>query len=135
VGAEDVNQAAGDHDSSKREDLRKDVDEADQTTLLNVLDVVRKFCVEEKSTNCFLFKKDADNKHKTAIDELVDTKFLHQVRSRVSLRTGSDEIYEAFMLDLSQYTGSRAKRNLAMIEFWRGKSADKLRRQGLVLSI
>jgi len=42
------------------------------------------------------------------------------------------KLYEAYMLDLSQYAGSRKKRGLEVVEFWKDDSADKLRRVSLI---
>jgi hypothetical protein len=36
------------------------------------------------------------------------------------------------MLDLSQYAGSRARRGLTIVEFWKPDSDDKLRKVSLI---
>jgi hypothetical protein len=38
------------------------------------------------------------------------------------------------MLDVSQYTASRKKRELEIIEFWRSDSTERLRRVSLIYS-
>jgi hypothetical protein len=38
------------------------------------------------------------------------------------------------MLDVSQYTASRKKRELEIIEFWRADSIERLRRVSLIYS-
>ena len=48
----------------------------------------------------------------------------------ISSRPG--KIFEAYMLDVSQYTASRKKRELEIIEFWRENSAERLRRVSLI---
>jgi hypothetical protein len=72
---------------------------------------------------------DADAKK---IDELVDLKFLHRINSRVTVRNRPGRIFNAFMLDLSQYVGARKQRNLELLEFWRAERVDDLRKAGLI---
>ena len=94
-----------------------------------------------------MLKKDLEGEEVRLIQELVDLRLLHKVKSRVTVRDRSD-IYEAYMVDISQYTGSRARRELDIIQFWRsdenspppeensqpirGRPEDKLRRAGLI---
>lgn len=67
------------------------------------------------------------------IHELVDLKLLHLIRSRVTVNTRQGRIYEAYMLDLSQFAGSRKKRDLKLVEFWEeGESKDQLRKASLI---
>jgi len=40
--------------------------------------------------------------------------------------------FAAFMLDISQYTAARKKRELEIIEFWRPDATDQIRRTGLI---
>jgi len=47
-------------------------------------------------------------KHIDQIHELVDLKLLHLIRSRVTVKASRPgQIYEAYMLDLSQYAGAK----------------------------
>jgi hypothetical protein len=48
----------------------------------------------------------------------------------VSIRPG--KTYEAFMLDVSQYTAARKRRELEIIEFWREHAVDAIRRARLI---
>ena len=68
------------------------------------------------------------------IHELVDLKLLHLVRSRVTVSGRRGGIFEAYMLDLSQYAGSRKRRGLNIIEFWKPESKEHLRRASLIYS-
>jgi hypothetical protein len=79
-----------------------------------------------------LIDKDLRNAKVEAIHELVDLKLLHLIRSRVTVNTRQGRIFEAYMLDLSQYAGARKKRGLELIAFWRTDSKDQLRRAGLI---
>src|SRR5215211_5483252 len=57
VNAEDVNQACGEHEGTKREELSNDAGD-DQVALLKELEDVRSFCLDNKKVNCFLVEKD-----------------------------------------------------------------------------
>lgn len=131
ISAEDVNAAAGEHESSKREDFRRD--SADDAEMLDVVfrNVVD-FCLRENNTNCFLIDKAARGRTVDIIHELVDLKLLHLARSRVTVRGQPGDIFEAYMLDFSQYSGSRKRRGLKLIEFWKQDSQDQLRKSSLI---
>jgi hypothetical protein len=66
------------------------------------------------------------------IHELVDLKLIHLVRSRVTVSGRPGRIFEAYMLDLSQYAGARKRRKLQMIEFWKKTSKEALRKASLI---
>jgi hypothetical protein len=67
-----------------------------------------------------------------SIGELVDLKFLHHVKSRVTVPRKARKIYDAYMLDVSQYTGERTRRNFEIIKFWGSASGDALRKTKLI---
>jgi hypothetical protein len=46
--------------------------------------------------------------------------------------TGDGNVYEAYLLDFSQYTGERKKRDLGIVEFWKSGASAKLRRAALI---
>ena len=54
------------------------------------------------------------------------------MKSRVTVRDRRGKIYEAYLLDLSQYTGERKKRDMSMIDFWKTGAEDELRRTALI---
>ncbi|MDI1287140.1 MAG: hypothetical protein PSV46_22340 [Reyranella sp.] len=68
----------------------------------------------------------------SAINELVDLKFLHRAKSRVTVRDRSGRLYDAYMLDISRYAGERMRRGLELVKFWGKKSDDALRRTNLI---
>lgn len=131
VGAEDVNVAAGEYDSSKREEFKRDTLD-DNVTLENEFQKLRQFCLDRNNTNCFLLDKDERGHDVDLIHELVDLKLIHLVRSRVTVSGHPGRIYEAYMLDLSQYAGARKRRKLEMIEFWKPSSKETLRKTRLI---
>jgi len=131
VGVEDVNVAAGEYDSSKREDFRRDTLD-DINPLEDEFRKIRQFCLEHNNTNCFLLDKEQHGREVDLIHELVDLKLVHLVRSRVTVSGRPGRIHEAYMLDLSQYAGSRKRRELDMVEFWKTDSTESLRRISLL---
>lgn len=133
INAEDINRAAGEYDTSKREEFKRDTYDEEENSLDSVFQNVREFCLERVNSNCFLLNKDAKGKHIDQIHELVDLKLLHLIRSRVTVKAAKQgQIYEAYMLDLSQYAGARKRRDLEMVEFWKPDAGDKLRRGSLI---
>jgi hypothetical protein len=131
VNAEDVNVASGEHEATKREELTNDAGN-DQVSLLDEFDRVRTFCLDEKKANCFLVEKDQLTDGYRRIQELVDLRLLHLVKSRVTVRDRPGKIFEAYLLDVSQYSGERKRRDLKMIDFWKTGSEDELRRRTLI---
>jgi hypothetical protein len=131
VGVEDVNVAAGEYDSAKREDFKRDTLD-DSSPLEDEFRKISQFCLEENNTNCFLLDKEQHHVEVDLIHELVDLKLVHLVRSRVTVSGRRGRIYEAYMLDLSQYAGARKRRELQMVEFWKPDSTEALRKKTLI---
>jgi hypothetical protein len=132
IGAEDVNKAAGEYDKFKREDFSRDAGKDEQEKLLAAFERVSDFCLSSVEANRFLVDKDYSAGDTPIIPELVDLKFLHHVRSRVTVRDRVNRVYDACMLDLSQYTGERARRNFDIVEFWGPNGEDALRKSRLI---
>ena len=131
VGAEDVNVAAGEYDSTKREEFTRDTLD-DEVTLEDEFQRLKKFCLDDNNSNCFLLDKEARGHDVELIHELVDLKLVHLVRSRVTVSRRPGRIFEAYMLDLSQYAGSRKRRDLDLVEFWKPSSTEALRKAALI---
>lgn len=134
IGAEDVNKAAGEYDTTKQEELGRDtLNEEDKSMLDNEFYRIVSFCTDQVKTNIFLLDKNAKGEKVELIQELVDLRLLHKIRDRVTVKNDQPgKIFEAYMLDVSQYTGSRLRRNMTTIEFWRRDSDEKLRRASLI---
>jgi hypothetical protein len=132
IGAEDVNIAAGHQGQFKEEDFSRDSGE-DRDRLLSEFSNIYDFCLQVNA-NCFLVEKDISSSETSSIAELVDLKLLHRARSRVTIRhrNRKGRLYEAFMLDLSRYTGERARRNFELVKFWGKDAEDSLRRATLI---
>jgi hypothetical protein len=129
IGTEDVNKASGENDKFKREDFSRDTGGEDQRKLLSTFDKASDFCIDEAKANCFLIDKEVSDEDVKNIAELVDLKFVHHVRSRVTVRERAHRIYDAYMLDLSQYAGERARRNFEIVEFWGRDAEDSIRKR------
>ena len=126
IGAEDVNRASGEHDQTKRDELRRDTD-AEGQRIEDALVRIVAFCTEKALANCFLVQRDRHEEYIQLIAELVDMRMIHLVRSRTSVGHRKGQAFFAYMLDLSQYTGERKKRDLTMIPFWEPDGEDQLR--------
>ncbi|MEK5240385.1 hypothetical protein NST99_32550 [Paenibacillus sp. FSL L8-0470] len=132
IGAEDVNRAAGEHDSSKREELKRDTND-ERERLEKLFENVREFCFNT-GTNCFLVERDWNQDGAKDIEELVDLRLIHRINPRVTVRDRAGKLYIAYMLDLSQYTGDRKRRGLNMISFWSKDGSDQLRKASLIFA-
>jgi Cdc6-like AAA superfamily ATPase len=132
INAEDVNVAAGEHDRAKRDELRRDT-LGERERLEQALLGIQGFCVGNK-VNCFLVEQDTGGVENALLGELVDLRFVHVVDSRTSVRDRPGKLYTVYMLDISQYTGERLRRDLEIIAFWKRSELDKIRRSKYVLS-
>lgn len=50
----------------------------------------------------------------------------------MTVRDRSGRLYDAYMLDISRYTGERTRRGLEVVKFWGKGSEDALRRANLI---
>ena len=130
INAEDVNRAAGEHDSSKRDDLKRDTLE-ERSRLEAALQRIQDFCIENK-VNCFLVERDSESEGQKVLGELVDLRFVHVADSRTTVRDIPGKLYTAYMLDISQYTGERRRREMRMVSFWKRDELDTIRRSKYV---
>jgi hypothetical protein len=131
IGIEDINGAAGEYDSSKREELTRDTLDERQGLEKEFAHIGR-FVNEHSLANVFLMDKSLPDREIEPIEELVDLRLVHRVRSRLTVSNRPGKTYEAFMLDVSQYTAARKKRELEIIEFWREDAVDAIRRARLI---
>jgi len=131
VGVEDVNGAAGRYDSSKREELSRDTLDESQR-LEDEFARIGSFVKEQSNANVFLMDRDLPESDMAPIEELVDLRLIHRVNPSVTVRDRPGKKFAAFMLDISQYTAARKKRELEIIEFWRPDATDQIRRTGLI---
>lgn len=132
VGAEDVNLSAGDYDTYKREEFKLDTAE-DREELEQEFHHLVEFCTKRAKCNVFLVSQRLDGSKRNAIDQLIDLRLIHSVKSRVTLKKGAvGEIFEAFMLDLSQYTASRKVHGFEIVDLSSASKNEAIRRESLI---
>jgi len=131
VGVEDVNGGAGEYDTAKREELSRDTLDERQR-LEEEFAAIGAFAKSHSKANVFLIDKDLPDSDLEPLAELVDLRLIHMVRTRVTIPDRPGKIFEAYMLDVSQYTASRKMRDFDIIEFWRSDATDTIRRAGLI---
>jgi hypothetical protein len=134
IGMEDVNSAAGIYSSTKKEEFKKDtIDDLEHTSLEDWFQRIRAFCVDDAKANLFLVDPIEDSQGYAVIQELVDLRLIHKVNSRVTVSKRPGKIFEAYMLDVSEYTQYRKMRGFDEISFWGKDRIEKMRRVGLIL--
>lgn len=134
VGAQEVNQAAGDAAQIKiqelEEDMASNVEAAERT--VRALSVVREFCLEETNYTYFLVDFRDKEEHSDAysvLTDLMDVRLVHVLDASVSNPHAAGRRSEAFMLDLSQFTGSRLKQGIQVLDFQGGRIVSRRTRQ------
>jgi hypothetical protein len=119
---QDVNQAAGNAAAVKISELEDDMASdagLAQLTLVG-LQSVRDFCLEQK--RCTYFRVDFKDKERNpesyeTLTNLMDVRLVHLVSPSVSDLRHAGERSEVFMLDLSQFSGSRLRKYLRVLDF------------------
>jgi len=132
IGAEDVNLGTGDYDPIKREEFKLDTD-ADRVLLETVFQNIAAFCTETSKCNVFLVSQKLTGQVRDSIDQLIDLRLIHPVKSRVTLKKGaSGEIFEAYMLDLSQYTAARKVHEFQIVDLHASDKDETIRKASLM---
>ena len=136
TGVQDVNQAAGDAAGSKIQELEEDMamnsGVAERT--LGTLSRVRSFCLDDEQFTYFLVGyRDKEKKPKlySLLTDLMDVRMIHLVDSGVSDAHQAGSRFEAYMLDLSQFSGSRLKQRISVLDFEDGHFVSKQTRTGV----
>ena len=131
VNAEDVNEVAPDFLEQKEQELALDADPGDVERLRDRFNDVVTFCVNENRRNVFLVEatKLRETEWGRDIAALKELRFIHNV-ANLTVKSGSPRYtgrrYEAFVLDISAYAGSRV-RKIEMIDFWTSEGKQKIR--------
>lgn len=122
VGKQDVVRAAGDIAQKKLAELDEDATSSTGSAqhMLAGLQALREFCVDDKRAT--YFQVDFKDKEKrpeeyALLQALMDVRLVHLVNSSVSDTHRSGERSEAYMLDLSQFSGERFKKHLKVLDF------------------
>jgi hypothetical protein len=124
VGVQDVNKAAGEAAKVKISELEDDASSAGGTShLLTALQVLRRFCIDQK--RCTYLRIDFRDKENrpteySLVQDLVDLRLLHLIESSLSDEHEAGRRSEVYMLDLSQFSGQRLKKQLKVLAFENG---------------
>jgi hypothetical protein len=126
AGVQEVNQAAGDAAASKIQELEEDMASNAGTAevTLNTLKAVRSFCLEQRSFTYFLVGFRDREELPAAynlLTDLMDVRLIHLIDAGVSDSHSAGHRSEAFMLDLSQFSGARLKQKLRVLDFASGR--------------
>jgi len=129
-----VNLATGDYAPLKQEEFKVDAD-ADREILEAAFRKLVLFCTEKSKCNVFLIEQKLVGPTRDAIDQLIDLRLIHPVKSRVTLkRNASGELYEAYMLDLSQYTAARKVHEFQIVDLSAADRDESIRKASLIYS-
>lgn len=132
MGAEDVNLAAGEYDTNKREEFKLD-SAGDRVALEAAFTELVTFCTEKAKCNVFLISQKLSGSTRDSIDQLIDLRLIHPVKSRVTLKKGrAGELFEAYMLDLSQYTAARKVHEFHMLDLSANDKDEAMRKASLI---
>lgn len=134
VGAEDVNLATGDYAPLKQEEFKLDTD-SEREELEKEFAKLVSFCTENSKCNVFLVSQKLTGPIRDSIDQLIDLRLIHPVKSRVTLKKGAaGELFEAYMLDLSQYTAARKVHEFQIVDLSANDKDETIRKSTLVYS-
>jgi len=121
VGREDVAVAAGRAARVKKRDLELDVESQKADSLVTSLESISDTVKGEGYT---YFRVDAAQKLSAKYEtlaQLMDLRFIHLIQAALSDQHKSGVKYEAYILDLSEYTDVRLKRNLQVLDLEDGE--------------
>lgn len=121
VGKEDVAVAAGGAARRKKRDLELDVASENAGELLRNLELISKH-VKGKGFTYFLVNVNQKMQPSyELLGQLVDLRFAHLVQAALSDQHRAGVRYEAYVLDLSEFTDVRLKRGLNVLDFESGQ--------------
>ncbi len=130
VGVQDVNRAAGDAAQIKIQELDEDLSEDSEWAqqARDALERLRAFCLDEKRYTYFrIAHRDKEDHHDAydAVASLMDLRLIHLLNPAVSDEKKAGVRYEAYLLDLSQYSGDRLRKNIHVLDFDGGHLVQK----------
>jgi AAA ATPase-like protein len=122
VGVQDVNHAAGAAAQTKLQELEDDAAAARGRSrdLVSALESVKNFLLEERQITFLsidFLDKERHPRQYALMQGLMDLRMLHLINSSISDDHHAGRRSEVYLLDLSQYSGTRLKRNLRVLDF------------------
>jgi hypothetical protein len=131
VGREDVNRATGKYSSTKMDEFKTDIlSDEEHISLEDAFKRIKSFCLKFAKSNLFLYES-AQEKGLAILQELMDLRLIHKVNSHVTVSKRPGKYFEAYILDVSQYSEIRKKKEFEEIMFW--QKDINVRRTGLIL--
>lgn len=121
TGVQDVNEAAGAAAQLKLQELEDDAASAlgQAEARIGVLNALRRFLLEDKQTTYFRIDfrdKEMHQREYELLQSLMDLRLLHLINAGLSDERHAGHRSEVYMLDLSQFSGTRFKRNLKVLD-------------------
>ena len=124
VGVQDVNKAAGEAAKVKLAELEDDASSASGSPLLvSTLNRIRSFCLDDKRFTFFRIDFRDKERYIPAyglVQDLMDLRLLHLIDASLSDEREAGRRSEVYMIDLSQFSGQRLKKNLRALDFKEG---------------
>ena len=125
VGVQDVNNVAGITAQTKLQELEDDAAAAlgRSQVLLSALNCIRDFLLTDQQITFFRIDfrdKEANPTEYRLLQALADLRMLHLINASLSDPHQAGHRSEVYLLDLSQYSGSRLKQKLTVLDFERG---------------
>jgi hypothetical protein len=122
VGVQDVNEAAGRAAQTKLQELEDDAASSLGLAAARVaaLNTLREFLLEQKQVTFFRVDfrdKEAHPVEYELLQSLMDLRLIHLINPGISDERRAGQRSEVYMLDLSQFSGSRFRRNLKVLDF------------------
>lgn len=122
AGVQDVNEAAGRIAQTKLQELEDDAASSvgKAAPRMEALTVIRNFLIEQQQTTYFRIDfqdKELRAREYELLQSLMDLRMIHLINAGVSDERQAGRRSEVYMLDLSQFSGTRFKRNLRVLDF------------------
>jgi hypothetical protein len=121
AGVQDVNEAAGDAAQAKTLELEEDLsaEQGEARTTLETLESLRRYCLDEVESTFYKVDfrdREAHSAEYALLVNLSELRLNHMINHSLSDAHQAGEKYEVFMLDLSQFSGSRLKKGVEVID-------------------
>lgn len=125
VGVQDVNNAAGIIGQTKLQELEDDAAATSgrSAILVEALTRIRHFLLDEQRITFFRVDfrdKEVRQDEYRQLQALADMRMLHLINASLSDPQHAGQRSEVYLLDLSQYSGSRLKQRIKVLDFERG---------------
>lgn len=125
AGVQDVNEAAGQIAQIKLQELDDDAASSagKPEARTESLGYLRQFLLETKQTTYFRIDfrdKEIHQAEYELMQSLMDLRLIHLINASLSDEKQAGRRAEVYMLDLSQFSGTRFKRNLRVLDFTKG---------------